>query len=118
VKLRRRPEPERRHHLDPEIERQLEHIRSLKRRARSKEQAIEDDRAEIRALHEAMRKANQTAVDYPAAAVTVKEAAERQVRQEATLREGILLAEQEIDQIHDEIAKRQAELGPSDLAYL
>lgn len=110
--LRRRP---RRHHQDPEIERELERIRSLQRRAASLEEQSRQEIGALRRLHQLQRANIEKVADGLGHASLAVAATEKGIagQQEQIRRLGL-----EVDQVHDEIAKREGAMSPSDLAYL
>lgn len=108
--MRKRTAPARTH-PDPQTEASLEQIRALQRRTARMEAEIENTQNEVRRLQAKIRELR----GYGAAYLDSSDAAQRQVDTWLTRIDDV---EDRIGGVHDEIAKRQAVLSPSDLAYL
>jgi chromosome segregation ATPase len=107
-------------HPDPLVERDLERVRQLQRRADVKAEQIADYRVEIDTLHETLRDHSDRLSGgrigvHPDSIIAAIEADDARVVQ---LQSEIRALEHDIDQVHDEIASRMDKLTPSDLAFL
>ena len=117
---RRRPQPVVLHHNDPEIERQLQQIRSLQQRAVAKIALLDDYRLEIAALNEGLRRYSDklAGTGNPIWATNIQNAIDNDDRRIISPQQQMLNLEKESETIYDEIAKRQQSMSVSDLAFL
>jgi hypothetical protein len=113
-------EPAVRHHSDPEIERQLQWIRDLRRRADLKLSQVDGYRIEIPKLLDLLRKHSHSLArtSYARAAFHIKEAIVAEEDRLTRLQQEVRVLDREAGAIYDEIAVRMEKLDPSDLEFL